>query len=366
VRLRISVTQWYILLLVCCAVLFALLAFHEFVHEPHAYAAGGTGADAPRWVAITEMAIYSCVPVILAFSWFLIRRTLRPLHEIARRIDAWDPELGLRPMEKSHSPETLEVARALARASVRLKHAFLEIREFSLRASHEIKTPLTILRGQAEAEARHAEMRGDEAGMARMEAQVEEIDRLARMVDGLGLLSKADSGMLTLRVAAGRLDELAAEYLEDIRVLAEPAGLAVSARIERPVSALYDSRRVRQAFLALAENAIKYNIPGGLIELGTEEINGQAVLWIENTGIPLSPSESAKVFEPFFRGPRTSHHVEGAGLGLSIARSLIEANGGSIAFQTTPAGRIRVAIQLPLPGEGPIRTPGRDRAGPRR
>jgi len=278
--MRFSIKQGYILLLVCCAILFALLAFHELVQEPYAYAAGGAGAEVPKWVAIAELLIYCCVPAILLASWFLIRRTLRPLHEIARRIDAWDPEQGLKPLDKTDSPETLAVALALARASERLSRAFQEIREFSLRASHEIKTPLTILRAQAEAEARHAESRGDAPGTARMDTQVEEIDRLARMVDSLGLLSKADAGMLALKIAPARLDELIVEFVEDIRVLAESAGLIVGTRIESSVCAYFDSRRMRQVFLSLAENAVKYNIPGGVIEMGARETRQEAVLWI--------------------------------------------------------------------------------------
>jgi signal transduction histidine kinase len=105
---------------------------------------------------------------------------------------------------------------------------------------------------------------------------------------------------------------------------------------------------MRQVFLSLAENAVKYNIPGGVIEMGARETRQEAVLWIENTGIPLDASESAKVFEPFFRGAQTSREVEGTGLGLSIARSLIEAQGGLITFKSIPPNRIRVALQLPL------------------
>lgn len=346
--LRFSIKQGYTVLLVCCAILFALLAFHEFVQEPYAYATGGAGAEMPKWVAVAELAIYCCVPIILVASWLLIRRTLRPLHEIARRIDAWDPERGLRPLDQTDTPETLAVALSLARASERLRRAFQEIREFSLRASHEIKTPLTILRAQAETEARHAEARGDTQGMARMESQTEEIDRLARMVDSLGLLSKADAGMLALKVSPSRLDELVVEFLDDVRVLAEPTGLVVATKIEQSVFAFFDSRRMRQVFLSLAENAIKYNTPGGVIEMGVGVMHKEAVLWIENTGIHLEAMESARVFEPFFRGAETSQEVEGAGLGLSIARSVIEAQGGRITFTSIQPNRIRVAIHLPL------------------
>lgn len=301
----------------------------------------------PKWVAIVELAIYCCVPVILLASWFLIRRTLRPLHEIARRIDAWDPERGLTALDKTDTPETLAVAQSLARASERLRRAFQEIREFSLRASHEIKTPLTILRAQAETEARHAELRSDPQGVARMECQMEEIDRLARMVDSLGLLSKADAGLLSLNITAARLDELVEEFLEDIRVLAEPTGLVVQTKIEEPVFAFFDRKRMRQVFLSLAENAVKYNTPGGVIEIGVGAAKKEAVLWIENTGTHLEALESGKVFEPFYRGRQTSREIEGAGLGLSIARSVIEAQGGHITFTSVRSSRIRVAVHLP-------------------
>ncbi len=365
--MRISVARSYILLLVCCVVLFVLLAFHELVQEPFAYAAGGPGAESPKWVAIAELAIYSCVPFILLASWLLIRRTLRPLHEIARQIDAWDPELGLGQIGgRADSPEALAVAVALTRASERLSRAFREIREFSLRASHEIKTPLTILRGQAESEARYAELRGDSGGVLRMEAQIEEVDRLARMVDSLGFLARADGGMLSLNLVPGRLDDLAREFHDDICALAEPSGLCVCMKVDRPVFACFDRRRIRQVFLSLAENAVKYNIPGGLIEFGADEVKGQASLWIENTGIPLVPGEEKKVFEPFFRGSQTREEVEGTGLGLSLARSVMDAHGGQISFESLPENKIRVALHfssIPAPVEPPSRIVDHHNAG---
>lgn len=347
-RLKISINTGFALLLISCLVLFGVLAFHELVLEPHAYAFAEEGGYSPKWVAIAELAIYSCIPVILLAGFFFIRRTLQPLNEIARQINAWDPELGLNPLVKTYSPETAAVTSALAGASERLRHAFREIREFSLRASHEIKTPLTILRGQAETEARRAEMRGDIQCAARMETQIEEIDRLARLVDSLGLLSKADAGLLVLDKTAERLDDLVTEYLDDIRVLAEPSGIVVSTKIDRPVFAFYDRRQMRQIFLSLVENAVKYNIPGGVIEMGVDRFEKQAVLWIENTGVSLDPAEVAHVFDPFFRGSRTSRDIEGTGLGLSIARSILEAHGGSLSFQLLPNNRIRVALFLQL------------------
>ncbi len=357
-RIRLSVAGGYILLLVCCAVLFVLLGFHELVQEPLEYSAGGPAAHAPRWVAYAELAIYSAVPIVLLSSWFLIRRTLRPLTEIAAQIDAWDPELGLKPMAVApESAEAAAVTGALNRASGRLQRAFQEIREFSLRASHEMKTPLTILRGQAESEARRAESRGDAAAATRMAAQIDEIDRMARMVDSLTLLAKADGGLLPLKVEPGRLDGLVMEFYDDILALAEPTGILVHAKIGKPVYALFDRQRMRQVFLALAENAVKYNIPRGTIELGAAESGGRATLWIENTGLPLSTAALQNVFEPFFRGPEIPREIEGSGLGLSIARSIIDAHGGRITFDPLPPNRIRVSIQLALALDPPEEAP---------
>jgi len=90
--------------------------------------------------------------------------------------------------------------------------------------------------------------------------------------------------------------------------------------------------------------------------MGAGEIKKEAVLWIENTGTYLEALESAKVFEPFFRGAQTSREIEGAGLGLSIARSVIEAQGGCIAFASIPPNRIRVTIHLPLAPSSPAET----------
>ncbi len=343
-----AITRKYAFLLICCVVLFALLAFHELVSEPNAYGTKGAEAAGPRGIAIAELAIYACVPVILLVSWFQIRRRLRPLHEIAREIDAWDPEQGLKLFSaEPDSPEASAVALALARASARLKKSFLEIRDFSLQAAHEIKTPLTILRAQAESEARLAESRGDAGLVARMDAQVAEIDRLARLVDGLGLLAKTDAGMVAFRLAPARLDELVMDFLEDIRVLAEPAGIVVTAKIGRPVLARFDRQRMRQVFLALAENAVKFSRPGGEITMGASEVKGRAQLWIENESATLVPTEARKVFDPFFRGSRSKTDTEGSGLGLSIARALVEAQGGLISYQIVSPDRVSVAILLP-------------------
>jgi signal transduction histidine kinase len=345
VKNRPRPTLGQIALLVCGLGLSGLLAAHEFVIEPSSYGNEGQGVS---WVAVLEVVVYACIPVLFVVAWLQIRVRLQPLHEIAREIDSWEPEQGLRALRfKADSPEATAVAAALTRASERLRRSFGDIREFSLRAAHEIKTPLTILRGHAEAEARHAESVGD-AGLAnRLQAQISEIDRLAGLLDSLGLLAKADAGLIPLRLVPGRVDELVSEFHEDVRAMAEPEGLVVKSCFDQPAAAVYDSQRLRQVFLALADNALKHNRRGGEVVLGVFQGGPESGFWIENETLAFVPGEATRVFEPFFRGSRAQTRTEGSGLGLSIARSLVEAQGGRIHFEVLNPGRVRVTVFLP-------------------
>ncbi len=351
-------TRWFALLLVSCIVLLLLLVFHEFVREPQEYAKGGAGSQGQGLVAVAEILLYAAMGAIVVGGWLVLKKTLSPLRDIARHIDSWNPDEGISPLGSAVlNPETAVVTVALERASARLQRSFREIREFSLKASHEIKTPLTILRGQAEEEMRRAELRGDEAGADRMEAQVAEIDRLARILDNLGLVAKADAGLLGLKIVPGYLDGLVMEFQDDLLVLAEGDGLMVEAHLDARVPALFDRDRMRQVFLALADNAVKHNIRGGMIHVGAGIRQGMAALWVENTCASLGEQEAGRVFEPFFRGARATKASEGCGLGLSIARSIVQAHGGRISFEQPSSSAVRVTILLPLAKHGSVETP---------
>lgn len=347
--MKFTFNRRFALLLVGCLVLLMMLVLHEFVIEPQQYARGGAAAERPDLIAIAEILLYAAMGAILVGGWITLQKALSPLREIARQIDSWNPDEGIRSLESTAiNPETAVVTAALERASARLQRSFREIRDFSLRASHEMKTPLTILRGQAEEEMRRAELRGDEPGADRMAAQVEEIDRLARILDNLGLVAKADAGLLALKVAPGFLDALVMEFHGDLLALAEGDGLLVEARLDKKVPALFDRHRMRQVFLALADNAVKHNVRNGSIHVGAGVRQKMAALWIENTCAKLDEHEAGRVFEPFFRGTRARNASEGCGLGLSIARSIVQAHGGQIAFEHPAPQTVRVTILLPL------------------
>jgi signal transduction histidine kinase len=235
--------------------------------------------------------------------------------------------------------------------TARLDGSFQHIREFTLHASHELKTPLTILRGELET-ALHDEH--SSAGQKeRLASQIDEIERLTKIVDGLTLLTRADAGQIALKREAVRLDELVRESLADAKILAQPQGIEV--RLDRcdEITVTGDRHRLRQLLLNLADNAVKYNRPGGQATFSLQRDGASAVLQISNTGAGLAPELQARVFERFFRGDASHNNaVEGCGLGLSIAQWIVTAHGGEIQFASEPDKLTTVSVRL-LPASQP-------------
>ena len=149
--------------------------------------------------------------------------------------------------------------------TVRLDDSFNRIREFTLHASHELKTPLTILCGETETALRDELLTPAQREQAT--SQLDELRRLARIVDSLTLLAKADAGQITLAFEPVRLGELVRDNFADAQILAEPHNITVKLENCEDVTVLGDRHRLRQLLLNLADNAIKYNEPHGRVTM---------------------------------------------------------------------------------------------------
>jgi signal transduction histidine kinase len=230
--------------------------------------------------------------------------------------------------------------------TARLDHSFQHIREFTLHASHELKTPLTILRGELE-NALHEPL-ATAAQKERLAGQIDEIERLAKIVDGLTLLTKADAGQIMLKSEAVRLDELVRECVGDTRILAQAQEIQVGLEPCDEVTVAGDRHRLRQLLLTLADNAVKYNQPQGRVDFSLQGEAIWAVLKITNSGPGLPADLQPRVFERFFRG-EASHDsaTDGCGLGLSIAQWIVNAHGGQIGFVSGPNTPTTVTVKLP-------------------
>jgi len=183
----------------------------------------------------------------------------------------------------------------------------------------------------------------------RIESKLDEVQRLSKIVDGLTLLTKAGAGQIALAREPVRLDELVKEAAADAQSLARPCDVRVELDPCDELTILGDRHRLRQLLLNLADNAVKYNHPGGSLNLNLARVNDSAELILINTGPGIPPEILPRIFEPFFRGDLShSQAVEGCGLGLSIARWIATAHGGTIQISSTPNQLTTATVRLPL------------------
>ena len=175
---------------------------------------------------------------------------------------------------------------------------------------------------------------GPDAHREAISSMPEESDRLARLVDTLLTLTRADAGTARLLKEPTDLGELASEVVECLRVLADEKGLEMSIRPGEGIEADVDRGTVRQAVMNLLDNAIKYTPEGGSILVAVKRTDAGASIEIKDSGPGIPEEHRDKVFERFHRVERARSETRGAGLGLSIARWAVEANGGTIELET--------------------------------
>jgi signal transduction histidine kinase len=229
----------------------------------------------------------------------------------------------------------------------RLDAAFRQVRQFSADASHELQTPLTILKGEIEVALRAP--RNPEEYQRVLTSALEECDRLVHLVDGLLLLARADAGVLRMDRQPVDLDQLVAEVFEHAHILAEPQAVKLCLGALAPLTIEGDAAHLRRLLLNLIDNGIKYTPPGGSVTLALGREVGWAVLRVSDTGIGLSPEEQGHIFQRFYRAANTPlQHQEGAGLGLCIAQSIAEAHGGHLHVESAPGRGSTFTVLLPL------------------
>lgn len=272
------------------------------------------------------------VLIALGALW-LTRQALQPVEEIAKLADTITAtRMGDRLPEPARKDEIGNLTVVLNRMMDRLQASFEQSRRFAADASHELKTPLTIIRGEVDAALRSGNLPpAIERTMVNLQ---EETGRLVHMVEGLLLLSQADAGRLKPTLKPVYLSELASDMQEDVEILAEPRNITLKLQIEPGIFVAGDKHLLTQVLLNLFDNAIKYNLEGGRIEALLESRGTSAVFRIGNvTGIDIRGSERQLVFERFYRAESSRDRARGGqGLGLSICEEILRAHGGGISL----------------------------------
>jgi len=293
------------------------------------------------------------LPLGLLFSSFggylLARRALQPvvrMTEAAQRISA--ERLAERVEETGAGDELDHLAITLNQMLSRLDAAFSQIRQFSASASHELQTPLTIIKGELEVALRSP--RSPEEYRAVLMSSLEEVERIAQLVEGLLLLSRAEAGVLRMDRQRVDLTQLLEEVCSRVKVLADSHSIELRLGPMEPLSILGDRERLRRLLLNLTDNAVKYTDPGGSVTLSLGHNEKSAVIHVADTGIGIAKEEQGKVFQPFYRTFEARSHAEnGTGLGLAIARSIAAAHGGDIMVASTPGRGTTFSVLIPLP-----------------
>lgn len=303
------------------------------------------------WEETGEVVLYYGVPTMLLLlvgSWWLLRKSLAPVISLTHAAELIHLHNLKEKIPLTGSGDELDRLTDVFNSMLtRLDASFTHIREFTLNASHELKTPLTILRAQIDTALRDPAT--PQAQRSIFADQIDEITRLTKIVDSLTLLAKADAGQLALAQQPVRFDELVRESFTDAQLLAQPAQLQVELTACDETTVRGDRHRLRQLLLNLTDNAIKYSEPKGRVAIGLSRNNGTAELTIANTGPGIPPEKLPRVFDRFYRGD-TAHNsaVEGCGLGLSIAQWVVKAHGGTIQVASQPEKLTTVTVKLPV------------------
>lgn len=361
--IRTRLTFWYAAILFASLVLMSVVAYHEFVQEARdtttqARMERGEDRDVEEndFTEISRIILWCGIPatvLALGGGWFLMRRALAPmatLAEAARRVN----ERNLHtPLPRTGNGDELDqLTETLNDMTRRLHDYFTRIHEFTLHASHELKTPLTILSGETETELSDEDLPAIQRNRA--DSRLEELRRLSRIVDGLTLLAKADAGQLPLVLAPVRFDELVRDCFGDMQILGLAKRIQVKLISCEETTMTGDASRMRQLMLNLADNAVKYNRSEGRVTLSLERFGNCAELTITNTGPGIPVEVLPRVFDRFFRGdPAHDNNIEGCGLGLSIAKWIVTAHHGTIKIESSIAAELTtVTVRLPLGQEG--------------
>jgi len=217
--------------------------------------------------------------------------------------------------------------------------AFGMQRRFIDDAGHELRTPITIIRG-------HLDVMGDDPEDRRRTLEVvsEELERMSRMVDDLLTLARAEQPDF-LRPRTVDLDELTVRVLDTARGLAPRDWRLDAVTVGR---ADLDEQRIMQAVLQLAANAVRHTEASDVVSLGSASGNGEVRFWVHDSGSGVLPEERDRIFERFYRGRSARPRFEGAGLGLSIVSAIAEAHGGRVELESQPDRGSTFTIVVPM------------------
>ncbi len=358
-EVKSSITRDYILIFTSFFVIYiitqSIIAYNLFFSEGSTLLkVPADGSSAPTSIRFGDVALYFILPMTLMFaiylavSAFTIRNYKTKLRKINEFIDTINSDnLGVKITENFHKTELRNIAFRLNDMIDRIDRSFSHLRQFTSTVSHELKTPLTIIRGELEI-ALHSR-KTEEEYQAIIASSLDEVLRLNNVVMALLDLSRADTGKFTMNVNRENISKLLEDIAEDAVILAESKEITVTSKIEKDVFARCDIARLHQAFLNIVDNAIKYSPDKGRIDIELKSIDKFVEVSFADSGYGIPQDAIPNIFDRFYRINDSSpgHSVQGSGLGLSIVKWIVDSHNGKIVVNSIEKQGTKFTILLP-------------------
>jgi heavy metal sensor kinase len=322
---------------------------------------GKVANDVQNVLAIFRLAVLNSSIFLIVLTgiggWFLAGRTLKPVERItaiARGIGESDLS---RRIDVESDDELGRLAATLNGMIARLEEAFLKERRFVADASHELRTPLAVL--QAETSLALEKPRDQDAYRQSLETVAQEVAYMSDIVGKLLVLARSDAGREPLDLQDVDVAGVMRELVQDVEALALDKGLTLRFDPLESVTVRGDKVRLRQLFLNVLDNALRYTPSGGTVNGSVGAQDGRAVVMIGDTGMGIAAEHLPFIFDRFYRADRVRTNGEGGtGLGLSIATSIAKMHGGTIEVESEVGRGTTFRILLPLAGpSGPPPAP---------
>jgi two-component system, OmpR family, sensor kinase len=284
-----------------------------------------------------------------AGGWWLGGRMVRPVDEVIDQAESLGAgDLDRRITAQADTREHRRLVDVLNLMLARLEHAFEAQRRFTADASHELRSPLTALRGEIELAMRRK--RDTEEYERVLASSLEEVDRMTQLADDLLTLARSDAGVMEPRLNVSDLAERAEVVSERLRRRADAAAVQVRLAAERPVHAVVDPALMDQLLWNLLDNAIKFTPAGGSVEVAVSAQDHQVEIVVEDTGPGIPEKDRERIFDRFYRADTARTHSgdsPGTGLGLAIVRAIARAHGGEARAGAGRNGGASFRITVP-------------------
>jgi len=304
-----------------------------------------------------ELLLYIAIPSLLIFAalcgYWISNRALAPVDQItktARTISARN--LSSRLVVPPTGDELQRLSETLNGMLDRLEASFKKITQFTADASHELRTPVAVMRTRAELSLRKA--RSPEEYRDVIAEVLTELENTSGLIEQLMFLARADSGAETLNFSPTNVTEVLREACHQGSALAEAKQIGFQEQIASDSLWIRgDASSLRRLFLILIDNAVKYTPANGQVEVSLHRNNGYAIAQVRDTGIGIAESDLPNVFERFYRADKArTRELGGVGLGLSIGRWITEVHSGTIEVQSAPGRGSVFQIRLPIAQAG--------------